>query len=464
MPIRARLTLAVAVTASLFMLVAGFAFVTVLQAHLVGDIDQTLLHRADALLHPSPGRLFPAGTGGAEHGLSFLGPNGVSAIQVYSDTTSPLSSFSLYGSAHLLGARQLAQARVTPSFFTTTLAGYPHSVRVLAEPVPSVPGDVLAVAASLEGVDQATGQVAGTLAVLGLVLVVLATAGAWLFGGSALHPVERLRQQAAILARDGGEELLDVPPTHDEIASLAATMNEVLLRLRRALARQREFVSDAGHELRTPLATLAVELELALRPNRSRAELEDALRQAQGETSRLVRLAEDLLLLARSDEDELKLQLQSQLLAPVLESAIRTVAHQAQEAGVVVELQCPSDLLALVDPPTFSRSIVNLLDNALRYAPSGSAIAVTAGQRQSIVEVTVSDSGPGFPPEYLPSAFDRFTRPDGARGRLDGGNGLGLSIVRTIARAHGGDATAGNASQGGAVVVVTVRAGTPSPP
>lgn len=456
MPIRARLTVAVAITATLFMLVAGFAFVTVLQARLVGDIDQVLEHRLSSLLRPSVVNQLPYPQNNSSHGLSFLGPNGVSAIQLYGNSTSPLSSFSLYGSAVLLNQAQLLDAQKSPTFFTRTIAGYPHAVRVLAEPVPIVPGDVIAVAASLEGVDQATAQVAITLTILGGVLVGLATLSAWFFSGAALHPVERLRQQAAVLAKEGGGRLLDVPSTKDEIASLAQTMNEVLLRLRGALQSQREFVSDAGHELRTPLATLAVEVELALRPNRKEQDLREALLHVQEETSRLATLSENLLLLARSDEQGMQLHLQVQPLLPVLAAAVRTVKQLAKDAAVEIQMTCPESLQAAIDTPTLQRAVENLLDNAIRQSPKRSTVQLLADTTDETIQISVKDQGPGFPADFLPTAFDRFTRPDNARGRKGGGSGLGLAIVLTIARAHRGDAVITNAENGGAIVTITL--------
>ncbi|MGD0085076.1 MAG: ATP-binding protein, partial [Acidimicrobiales bacterium] len=236
--------------------------------------------------------------------------------------------------------------------------------------------------------------------------------------------------------------------------ALATTMNELLGRLHEALARQRAFVADAGHELRTPFAVLQAELELASRPGRGRHELESALARASEEAGRLTRLANDLLLLARSDEDQLAARRREVRMESLLLESAHSFSGRTGGAGARCRIEADSSLVALVDPDRIRQAVDNMVDNALRFAPAGSEVVIRATARLAELVIEVTDEGPGFPPDYLPRAFERFARPDSGRTRSDGGTGLGLAIVQAIALAHGGRATARNRTGGGASVVL----------
>jgi hypothetical protein len=276
-----------------------------------------------------------------------------------------------------------------------------------------------------------------------------------LLAGAALRPVERMRRQAADISdRDTGRRLA-VPPTRDEIAALGATINDLLARMQEALERERSFVADAGHELRTPLAILRAELELAARPGRSRDELVDAVSHAGVETDRLIRLAEDLLLLARADNAQPFLRPVPLVLPELLGAAARGAEAHAAAQGVTVAVHTPAELTVVADPDRLRQAVDNLLDNATRHAPSGSVVEITAtANGTGMIVVEVADRGPGFPVEFLPDAFERFHRADAARTRDGGGTGLGLSIVQAITEAHGGHASVGNRPGGGATVTL----------
>jgi signal transduction histidine kinase len=246
-----------------------------------------------------------------------------------------------------------------------------------------------------------------------------------------------------------------VPSTRDEIAALGTTMNALLARLQEALQRERGFVADAGHELRTPLAILRAELELAARPGRSRDALAEAISHAGQETDRLIRLAEDLLLLARADNQQPFLRPEPLSLPALLGVAARRGGAGAADRAVTITVHSPADLIVEADPDRLRQAVDNLLDNAIRHAPRGSVVDVTASSpRPEVVTIEVADRGPGFPPEFLPHAFERFRRAEAARTRDGGGTGLGLSIVHAIAQAHGGHAVATNRPDGGAAVII----------
>jgi two-component system OmpR family sensor kinase len=261
--------------------------------------------------------------------------------------------------------------------------------------------------------------------------------------------VEQLRSQAAGLAeRADQRRLLRVPGTRDEIAALAATMNELLGRLHASLERERRLVADAAHELRTPLAILRTELELADRPGRSREQLVAAINAASEEALLIARLAEDLLFLARTDEGAPVLRRERQQVGPILEAA----TGQTRRTGRPVNVEAPAQLLADVDEGHLLQAFCNLLSNADRASPPGAAVTLRASADEVSVDFEVTDEGPGFPPDFLPRAFQRFSRVDSSRARSDGGAGLGLAIVPAISRAHGGQASAANRPEEGAQV------------
>jgi heavy metal sensor kinase len=314
------------------------------------------------------------------------------------------------------------------------------------------------VGSALEPTDDAVERVRDGLVVGGAVAVVVAGVGAWLLAGAALRPVERLRREAASLSVHDSGARLDVPRTHDELQALGSTMNELLARLQAALTRQRAFVADAGHELRTPIAVLRTELELARRAGRTRAELVDAIDHAAVDADRLGELTEALLLLARADEpgaafvrhDDVRLDL-------AVERACDAMSAAASARQVTIERRA-DPVTVTGDRNLLTRAIENLLENAVRHTAPATTIDVRASIVGETAQVVVADRGSGFAPEFLPHAFERFRRADDARSRAEGGHGLGLAIVLAIVGAHGGTATVANRPDGGAEVTLSLPA------
>jgi hypothetical protein len=340
-------------------------------------------------------------------------------------------------------------------------------VRMLASAARDGPRRVVAVVgASTDVVDAAVARARLVILAAGPLAVVAAGIGAWVLTGAALRPVSRMRRRLAEITEEDAGARLRVPGTRDEVASLAITMNGLLDRLQRALTRQRDFVADASHELRTPLTALRAELELASRPRRSRQALDAAVTVAVSDTDRLIRMAEDLLLLAEAEERGAFLHLQPVAVSTVLSAAVAGLAGQAQARGVTIEVATTGDLPAQADPDRLRQAADNLISNAIRHTPRGAVIEVSAhatnaaGQRTVMIQVR--DHGPGFPPDFLPHAFERFRRADPARNRDSGGTGLGLAIVASIARAHGGRAAATNHPGGGACVGLEFPADVPA--
>ena len=173
---------------------------------------------------------------------------------------------------------------------------------------------------------------------------------------------------------------------------------------------------------------------------------------AAAEADRLTRITDDLLLLARGDEDKLSLQPERADVAAILAASAERARSRAVAAGVTCQVSAPAGLRAVVDAGRIRQAVDNLVDNALRFAPRGTPVVISAGIAGTELVIEVRDRGPGFPPDFLPHAFERFRRPGQDRARSAGGAGLGLAIVQAIALAHGGRAVASNDPEGGAVV------------
>ncbi len=287
-------------------------------------------------------------------------------------------------------------------------------------------------------------------------LIVLVGMVAWVLVGRALRPVEALRAQVDEITATTMYQRLPVPRTKDEVARLARTMNGMLERLEQAAARQRAFVSDASHELRSPVSTIRTELEVASAD--ADADWPDVAARTLGETERLSRLVDDLLALARLDESPgVARRGPVDLDDLALEEGTRT--HRIPVATVGVSAGRVNG-----DERQLAQVVRNLVDNAQRHARS--QVAISLQHEDDDLVLVVDDDGPGVPEADRERIFDRFTRLDEARGRADGGAGLGLAVVRRVVEHHGGsvsvvpsDPAAGGL--GGARFVVRLPAARP---
>ncbi|MFI9762105.1 sensor histidine kinase [Streptomyces sp. NPDC051963] len=285
--------------------------------------------------------------------------------------------------------------------------------------------------------EQGAVNTALTVMLIGFPVLLGVVAGVtWLVTRRALHPVEGIRgEMAAITASEDLARRVPVPDTHDEVARLARTTNETLAALETSVERQRRFVADASHELRSPIASLRTQLEVAA----AHPELLD-LDGAVADTVRLQHLAADLLLLARLDAGEGPTDTRVDLAALAGEEA-------AGRAGVRVEALDALDVTG--SRGQLGRVLANLLDNAQRHARSAVTVAVRRDGDRAVVEV--ADDGDGVPEAERGRIFERFVRLDAARSRDDGGAGLGLAIARDVAVRHGGTLTVRDAPTGGAL-------------
>lgn len=297
------------------------------------------------------------------------------------------------------------------------------------------------VARSTDQLTQSVHLLRVTLLIAFPLLVALLAAGLWRLLGAALRPVDALRTGAEEITGGTRAGRLPVPDSHDEVGRLAITLNDMLHRLDTARARQRAFVADAAHELRSPLTNMRTELEVAQRlPDDTDwpALTDDLLADVQ----RLSRLVDDLLLLARADDGGGRAI--SRRLEPI--DLGQLVGEVAARYPDVRHEDATGPLPLVADPDALARVVANLLDNACRHRSS--TVTVRTAKADLDLLIVVTDDGPGIPVEDRERVFDRFTRLDDGRARDAGGSGLGLAIVRELVRRHGGSVTLGDAGPG----------------
>ncbi len=450
--------------AAVILAVAGVALFTLtLSRGLRADVDAALQTRATALasdlaagnleqVDPSP-RIAPTG-----HPTGDL--LGFTAVYAPGGRLIDAQPSTLPGSP--LTAEQLRTSPSVATIRTVRYGGEPF--RILAQPVARADGTWLVVVGeSLGAADEAAAQVRHALYTAVPILLVGVGIGAWLLSGAALKPVDRMSADAQSLSEHDPAGRITEPATRDSLNHLARTFNALLDRLHQSLQRQRSLIADAGHELRTPLAVLQTELETAVRPTRSRADLVDSINHARTEVTRLATLAEDLLLLANADGGHPLVRPQLTEVSELLDEVTRAYREDAAARGVSVLAERPPALIADLDPIALRRILDNLLANALRHTPAGGTITLYAGTEPTNagpsattgqLVLRIADTGPGFPAEFLPHAFARFARADPGRNRsaAAAGSGLGLAIVETLVHAHTGTVTATNNPGGGAIV------------
>jgi two-component system, OmpR family, heavy metal sensor histidine kinase CusS len=296
----------------------------------------------------------------------------------------------------------------------------------------------VALIAPLGQVDHELDEVLAVLGMAGLMVLLLSALLAYWLARRALAPVDALRRTADAITAERLDRRLAVPNPRDELGQLAQTINAMIVRLERSFAEIRRFTADASHELRTPVAVIRAEAEVAL----AHLPDPDGCRQLLGsiveECGRLGRLTDQLLTLARQDAGHAK-RLEERIdLAEVAGEVVETLRPLADVKGLRLETEMEADVNVAGDPNQVRQVFINLVDNAIKYTPSGGTVTARVVRRQALVVVTVQDTGEGIAAAHLPHIFERFYRVDKARSREMGGSGLGLSIVRSIVEAHGG--------------------------
>lgn len=370
--------------------------------------------------------------------------------QLYNADGAPVATAVSIAGRTLLDPAQVRAVHGTSAISATLpigAAGAPVRVRLLSRPVDDS-GQVLTVALPSAALERAGESQLLVLALATPLLIAMLAALGWLLVRAVLRPVDLLTREAAAISTLDSDRRLPAMPGDDEIARLAATLSAMLARLSVAFDRERAFVDDASHELRTPIAVLRGEIELALGAIDDRDEVRQSLLAAQGQVNRLGRLAEDLLLLARERVGSLVVHREPVDLTDLARTEARILAPVS---GLTIDVH-GDPVIIEADADRLRQVLTNLAANS---AAAGAATAqVTITVDQHLAQLHWADDGPGFPLGLIDAAFERFVRGDTSRTAASGA-GLGLSIVRAVVAAHAGTAHLSNGTPlGGAVVTV----------
>ena len=286
-------------------------------------------------------------------------------------------------------------------------------------------------------------RLAITLVLGSLGMLALAFLGGLWLADRAMRPVAAITRAARNISVHDLDRRLNLQG-HDELVDLAATFDAMIGRLQVAFERQRQFVADASHELRTPLTIINLEVGRALSARRASSDYKRALEVVETEGSRMTRLVNDLMTLARMDSGQAILQFSDVELSELARVAVERMSPLAQRQRVELDHGQMTQLHVHGDRQYLLQMISNLLENGIKYSGAGKCVRIETARKDGMAYLRVSDTGPGIPPEHLPTLFDRFYRVDAARSRNDSdlssssGSGLGLSIVSWIVHAHGG--------------------------
>jgi heavy metal sensor kinase len=453
--VRTRLTLWYTAVLLVILSVVGASLWSALAWSLRQELDRSLL----AVAHVLRDTALPQETGGVEALLrELLGPEFYDKFFQWTDPGGGAGYRSRALGGRRLPLSPLARdnaARGEATFETIRL-GDGRTLRLVTLPAPGGARLVQA-ATDLAPVERALARYRDILVVLIPLGLVLAAAGGALVARLALRPVDAMSRTARRITAEDLARRIETRGTGDELDRLADTLNAMLARLEGAFAETRRLAADAAHELRSPLTALKGGLEVALRTERTADGYRRVLASSLEDVERLVRLAEDLLLLSRAaagpDGPGERVELE-----PLVLEAFDGVARLAKDAGLSIRLAETTPAVVRGDAAALRRALLNLVDNAVKYTPAGGGVELALRRQGAWASLVVEDTGPGIAPEDAGRIFEPFVRLRGARARDAAGAGLGLAIVRAIALAHGGGVTVEPGASGGSRFVLRLPA------
>ncbi|MEO7358744.1 MAG: ATP-binding protein [Gemmatimonadaceae bacterium] len=426
-----------------------------------GDLDVYIVDEASRVVAASRSNARHLGVGGplprSEVAPTKSAPATSSAktsIPTVPAVTAPSARDSLQLPAHVRELLREAKTQSEPQMSSTTFEGISYRAAVLRVAQGSRNDEpAMAVAVLRSGEEDLAVEQRYTrrmLFTIPLALLFSILCG-YAIARRSLAPVEAMAEQAARISAATLDERLPVANDHDELGRLATVVNALLERVHIAFLQQRQFVADASHELRTPIAIVRGEADVTLQRNRrEESEYREALGIISEESVRLTRIVDDLFLLARTDAGAPVAQMAKVDLRELTIGALRSVRTIADKHEIVLEQSVPDDVICIEgDAPLLRRLLLNLLDNALKFTPRGGSVGITVQQMPHTVDIIVHDSGPGIPEGLRARMFDRFVRasPDERPAtwnelpRATSGAGLGLAIAAAIATAHHGAIT-----------------------
>jgi heavy metal sensor kinase len=436
---RVRLTLAFAAVLAVAIVVADVALYLALSRAETGAAADVLVSQANTLVNGTedvngqvrfgPGDL-PTET---QQGVA------VEAAIVAADGSITQSPGQALSNATLTGIAATARSKTTPAppFSVRDSRGVPRLVYALPLQGQS-PAAVLVVSRSVGELQAALNQTILFLAVLSVLVVLAGTLLAHRLAGNILEPVRRIASTARSLSQHDLNRRVEVDVPPDELGELVETFNGMLARLEASFESLRRFTADASHELRSPLALMRSELEGTLARARTPAEYQQVLRGLEAEVEHMARMVDQLLMLARADAGALRPAETNLDVADFLHETAARWRPVAQTRHVRVDVDAPDSGSVWGDPDLLRRVMDNLIDNATRHTPEGSAVQLIGAPTARGWNIDVRDQGPGVPPAARSVLFERFVRADTARARDTAGAGLGLALSRAIAESHGG--------------------------
>jgi signal transduction histidine kinase len=281
-------------------------------------------------------------------------------------------------------------------------------------------------------------------------------AGAWL-SRTAVAPINEIARAAREIGGDDLAKRLNWQDRRDELGVLAATFDDMLGRLEGAFARERRFIADASHELKTPLTVINGNAQMLQRwADRDPAVRAEAIETIRAESTSMARVINAMLTLAKTDDAD-ALAMETVDMSSVVQDVANAMRPGAERKGLTLTVQCADGSLVRGEPGLLRQLITNLTENAIKFTETG-GVTLRVERDKARVRITVSDTGPGIPPDALPYIFERFFRADPARSRVVEGTGLGLAVVRNIVRVHRGDIRAEPATGGGTTFVINLPA------
>lgn len=321
-----------------------------------------------------------------------------------------------------------------------TLQSSEGKLRLYSEPIyynDKIIG-IIVIGQSLNLMDVAMKNLFGIFIFLIPLLILIAAFGGIIIANKALRPISHIIRVAREISVGDLSKRLNLPYTNDEIGNLAQTFDMMIERLENSFEKQKQFTNDASHELRTPIAVIQTQAESALTGERTKGEYRKALEVILEESKHMSKLVHNLLFLARSDANAERLTIENLNLSELIEGIVSELVPIAENHRLTLKIIKNEPSYIRGDQTRIIQLFYNLIDNAIKYTPSGGKVEISIENSGKFIKTSVKDTGIGIPKEHLPHIFERFYRVDRARARKSGGSGLGLSICKWIVNAHGG--------------------------